>query len=660
MKRFLSFFLACLCLAGMLPLQANAQNVQQQFSMEAILNAPTMEVDFSRYLQLPMFNGIATIDVGDNAYYEQEPNDEMYNANPIAHDYTVSGDLSESDLYDAYTTTLTSDCQITLVSSASTESLFWGLLDEDGYVLATSEDLGSFDGYYGDGLAGTISAGTYYFVALDENSSIVNYTFYFEVHPHTYTVLVTDPTCTEDGYTTYSCECGFYYTDDTVTATGHVYADDTDVNCDQCGYIRNTSSEEDSESQEFPFSEWEWEVLKLTNDERLEMGLSPLTGFAKLQEATDIRAAELTQSFSHIRPDGTDCFTVLDEVGIPYYGAGENIAQGHTAPAWVMNSWMNSTGHRANILTDGFSHLGVGEINFNWVQIFLGSTGYYTSINVVPEEATVAIGTTINDMGLVAVLNSSVYGECYLPVVGSYCIGYDPDVAGAQTVTISVLGVSSTFEIYVKDHDHSWTNASCTTPETCIICGEIQGAPLGHSWIDASCTTPKYCSVCGSIDGTAIGHNYVDSICTNCGRNENEIETIPMYRLYNPYTQEHLLSSNEIEKNQLVSVGWSLDGIAWNAPIPGEPVYRLYNPFDDWHIYTVSQAEVDMLTPLGWTVDGVVSRSATKSEGVPIYRLFNPYEQKNYHLLTASEAERDYLVSLGWRYEGIGWYAIEN
>lgn len=337
---------------------------------------------------------------------------------------------------------------------------------------------------------------------------------------------------------------------------------------------------------EMPFTEWEWEVLKLVNKERQKEGLDPLTGFTTLQEATYIRTGELQESFSHTRPDGTSCFTALDEVGLSYGAAGENIAFGYRSPADVMNGWMNSEGHRANILKPGYAHLGVGESNYYWTQMFL-SGGKYTSIYVVvPNGIPVAQGTTIEDMDLVAVLNSSVYGECYLPVLSSYCTGFDPDLIGDQKVTISVLGVTATFEITAG------------------------------------------------------------------------METIPMYRLYNPYTQEHLFISNEQEKESLLTVGWLLDGLAWYAPTSGDPVYRLYNPYDDWHFYSMSQEEIDNLTSLGWKVDGVVCYSSSEQAGDPIYRLFNPYEKTNYHLFTMSVEERDWLITLGWQLEGVAWYGI--
>ena len=118
------------------------------------------------------------------------------------------------------------------------------------------------------------------------------------------------------------------------------------------------------------------EVLRLVNEARAQEGLSKLTLSDKLVEAAQIRAEELPEEFSHTRPDGASCFTVLSEVGVRYMATGENIAAGQPTPADVMDSWMNSSGHRANILSGNYSQLGVGVCKSSggygiyWVQLF--------------------------------------------------------------------------------------------------------------------------------------------------------------------------------------------------------------------------------------------------------------------------------------------------
>ena len=116
-------------------------------------------------------------------------------------------------------------------------------------------------------------------------------------------------------------------------------------------------------------------ILELVNKERAKEGLSPLEYYTEGQKAADIRAKEISAKFSHERPDNTMCFTAIEELGISYYSAGENIAKGFYTPESVMNAWMNSEGHRANILTPGFTHIIVGydEVSNSWVQLFLGN-----------------------------------------------------------------------------------------------------------------------------------------------------------------------------------------------------------------------------------------------------------------------------------------------
>lgn len=119
-------------------------------------------------------------------------------------------------------------------------------------------------------------------------------------------------------------------------------------------------------------------VLELVNAARAENGKSPLTMNDSLCEAAQLRAEELVRSFSHTRPNGSSCFTALEEAGISYRTTGENIAAGQDTPAAVMNSWMNSEGHRANILNGDFSSIGIGYVTSSsgyghyWVQMFLG------------------------------------------------------------------------------------------------------------------------------------------------------------------------------------------------------------------------------------------------------------------------------------------------
>lgn len=101
-------------------------------------------------------------------------------------------------------------------------------------------------------------------------------------------------------------------------------------------------------------------ITELVNEHRAAAGLAPVKYSAKVSEAAQVRAVEIETSFSHTRPDGRYFSTVFAEHGISYRYAGENIAWGQKSPEEVVTAWMNSAGHRANILNEKFTELGVG------------------------------------------------------------------------------------------------------------------------------------------------------------------------------------------------------------------------------------------------------------------------------------------------------------
>ena len=116
-------------------------------------------------------------------------------------------------------------------------------------------------------------------------------------------------------------------------------------------------------------------ILELVNEERAKAGVNPLTLDASVTAAAQVRAVECETSFSHTRPNGTSFATALQEAGVSYRGAGENIAWGQKTPEQVMEGWMNSDGHRANILNANYTTIGIGYyqnaagVNY-WSQLF--------------------------------------------------------------------------------------------------------------------------------------------------------------------------------------------------------------------------------------------------------------------------------------------------
>ncbi len=118
------------------------------------------------------------------------------------------------------------------------------------------------------------------------------------------------------------------------------------------------------------------QVLQLVNVERGKVGAGPLRLSNDLMDAAAVRAEEITRSFSHQRPDGSSCFTLVRNQNRTM---GENIAAGSATPEAVVDQWMHSSGHRANMLNRDFKELGVGHCykeesgyGHYWIQMFRG------------------------------------------------------------------------------------------------------------------------------------------------------------------------------------------------------------------------------------------------------------------------------------------------
>ncbi|WP_026907614.1 CAP domain-containing protein [Paucisalibacillus globulus] len=120
---------------------------------------------------------------------------------------------------------------------------------------------------------------------------------------------------------------------------------------------------------------FEEQVAQLVNQERSKNGLSPLLHRADISSVAEKKAMDMINSnyFSHTSPNYGSPFDMMKTFGINYRTAGENIAKGQKSPQEVMNAWMNSSGHRANILNANFDSIGVGYYNGAWVQMFTGS-----------------------------------------------------------------------------------------------------------------------------------------------------------------------------------------------------------------------------------------------------------------------------------------------
>ena len=115
-------------------------------------------------------------------------------------------------------------------------------------------------------------------------------------------------------------------------------------------------------------------ILDLVNQERAKAGLKPLVLDSLLTKVATEKARDMyaNKYFSHTSPTYGSPFEMMQKFGVKYSYAGENIAAGQRSAEEVMNAWMNSPGHRANILNANFKKLGVGYVNNQWVQMFIG------------------------------------------------------------------------------------------------------------------------------------------------------------------------------------------------------------------------------------------------------------------------------------------------
>lgn len=135
-------------------------------------------------------------------------------------------------------------------------------------------------------------------------------------------------------------------------------------------------TEQTTEQASYQLSQYEQQVVDLTNQERAKQGLPALKVDLTLSKVAREKSLDMQKNnyFSHTSPTYGSPFDMMKKFGVTYRTAGENIAKGQRTPQEVVNAWMNSSGHRANILSTKFTHIGVGYVaegNY-WTQQFIG------------------------------------------------------------------------------------------------------------------------------------------------------------------------------------------------------------------------------------------------------------------------------------------------
>ena len=294
---------------------------------------------------------------------------------------------------------------------------------------------------------------------------------------HSYDSVVTDPTCTEDGYTTHTCiVCGISYTDSQTAATGHSYGSvTTDPTCTQTGSIVYTCHCGDSYSETIPALGHSYE--------------SVTTDPTCTQEGKTVYT----------------CSVCGDSYSEAIAAPGHSYESVVTEPTCTENGY---TTHTCCVCGDSYTDSEVAALGHSWVD---------PSCTV--EKTCSVCGAT----------EGAALGHSYESVTT------DPTCteAGYTTHTCTVCGDSYT-DGETAALGHSWLDATCTEKKTCCVCGTTEGEALGHSYdsvvTEPTCTEAGYttytCSVCGDsyIDSetAALGHDYeavtTDPTCTEDGK----------------------------------------------------------------------------------------------------------------------------------------------
>ena len=288
------------------------------------------------------------------------------------------------------------------------------------------------------------------------------------------------------------------------------------------------------------------QVITLLNEQRVNNGLSPLTADSTLTAAAMQRAAETVIYFSHTRPDGSRCFTAFD-------GAwrGENIAAGQADPDEVITGWMNSTGHRKNILEANYTGVGVGCFNYKginfWVQCFSDITAD-GAVRTGTVSATAAVSAStdyINMSGKLAENTFSSAGETTIFTVSNNNVGWtyitatvdsssfnysssssaakvdsagNVTVAGGGTAIITAatkkgsLSVSDTLTSTAPSLTPSITSITAGSSKVDLSWSSVSGAAnyavyytANGKWYNAGTTTALKMTVSGLTGGTRYG-----------------------------------------------------------------------------------------------------------------------------------------------------------
>ena len=208
-----------------------------------------------------------------------------------------------------------------------------------------------------------------------------------QIETNSGTVSLPTPTCNKNGLTYVPlrsiCEalgCNVNWNSN----SGEINIVPTDNTCENGNYENQSEPTEpitpvEPETPSQSDSSYEQQVLELVNEQRANYGLAPLSYSKELEAVAYAHSKDMAQNnyFSHTNLSGQSPFDRIHAAGISYRSAAENIAAGQKTPQEVVNAWMNSAGHRANILNSSVTKMGVGiysggSYGTYWTQLFVG------------------------------------------------------------------------------------------------------------------------------------------------------------------------------------------------------------------------------------------------------------------------------------------------
>ena len=231
------------------------------------------------------------------------------------------------------------------------------------------------------------------------------------------------------------------------------------------GSFQEKSSAIEMKSLNYGIDWQSMEVVNFVNRVRIREGLHPLAMHTSLTTGAQIRATELVFLRTHDRPDGRSWETVLPEAGVSNAMFwGENIAWGQSTPRGVMFgpewNWMDSIGHRENILRGHFNFIGVGfnfdtasRYRYHWAQLFM-SGPQINGITVVDEGRSIDVGGRIEDTGARIVMNTADGSYAFIPILTEMVSGLDSNFPGVQVATVHYREFTASFEVSVGSHAH--------------------------------------------------------------------------------------------------------------------------------------------------------------------------------------------------------------